>query len=99
MWEVFSILTLVSCRGCPTRSRIVLNCSSLNPAIEIGFACPVRLLIIFLLGVWAGLEPTDPAGDGASGDTGLGTLCDPCLESATASIRASPKSLIGSSIS
>ena len=47
----FSILTLVSCRGCPTRSKIVLNSSSLNPAIEIGFACPVRLLIVFLLGV------------------------------------------------
>ena len=78
---------------------MVLNCSSLNPAIEIGFACLVRLLIIFLLGVWAGVEPTDPAGDGASGDTGLGILCDPCLESATASTRASPKLLIGRSIS
>ena len=45
------------------------------------------------------LEPTDPAGDGASGDTGLEILCDPCLESATASTRPSPKSLIGRSIS
>ena len=47
----FSILTLVSCRGCPTRSKIVRNYSSLNPAIEIGFPCPVRLLIVFLLGI------------------------------------------------
>ena len=80
-------------------SRIVLNCSSLNPAIEIGFVCPARLLIVFLLGVEAGVEPTDPAGDGASGDTGLGTLCDHCLESVTASTSTSLRSLISSSIS
>ena len=94
-----SILTLVSCRECPTRSKIVLNCSSLNPAIEKEFVCLVRLLIVFLLAAWAGVEPTDPVWNGASGDTGLGTRYDPCLESATASTRASPKSLIGSSIS
>ena len=53
---------------------------------------------MFLLGVEAGVEPTDPAGHGSSGETGLETLHAPCLDNVTASTRASPKSLIGSLI-
>lgn len=78
----------------------------MNPAIEYElpgvlsgspWVFPVDMM--FRLGVGAGVEPKDPAGEASSGDTGLGTLCKPCLESATALTRASPRSLIGSSIS
>ena len=37
------------------------------------FAELVGIAIVFLPGVGAGVEPTDPVGEGASGDTGWGT--------------------------
>ena len=78
----------------------------MNPAIEYelpgvlsGSPWVFPVDMVFRLGVGAGVDPMDPTDDGSSGETGLGTLCDPCLDNATASTRASPKSLIGSSIS
>lgn len=79
---------------------ICLNWSALNPVIASEkFAELVGIAIVFLPGVGAGVEPTDPVGEGASGDTGWGTYWDSCLDNATASTRASPPSLTGWSIS